>query len=109
MSPNALTAEVGVADRVAWLRWSKFKDLRRSTAGITRAGALLQIGNVERVDDERVGRAVDVSAANYDEAADQLAAAALSVPGGTRRRRLPEAVCQSARASAGDTIELRPR
>jgi len=97
---KALAAELGVADRIAWLGWGKYEDLPRVYRGhhvllspsLHEAGAMvvveafaagLPVICFERdgpvLVDDRVGRAVDVSAANYDEAVDRLAAALRNV------------------------------
>jgi glycosyltransferase involved in cell wall biosynthesis len=98
---KTLAAELGVADRVAWLGWSKYEDMPRVYRGhhallfpslhdasgnvVVEAFAAglpvicFHLGGPGVLVDERVGRAVDVSAANYDEAVDRLAAALRSV------------------------------
>jgi glycosyltransferase involved in cell wall biosynthesis len=98
---KALAAELGVADRIAWLGWGKYEDLPRvyrshhallfpslheaeGMAVVEAFAAGLPVICFRRdgpgvLVDERVGRAVDVSAANYDEAVDRLAAALRSV------------------------------
>jgi glycosyltransferase involved in cell wall biosynthesis len=98
---KALAAELGVADRIAWLGWGKYEDLPRvyrghhallfpslhEAAGMVVVEAFaaglpvicFNLGGPGVLVDDRVGRAVDVSAANYDEAVDRLAAALRSV------------------------------
>jgi glycosyltransferase involved in cell wall biosynthesis len=95
-----LAAELGVADRITWLGWGKHEDLPRvyrdhhvllfptlrEPAGMAVAEAFaaglpvicFKQGGPPLVDDS-VGRVVDVSAANYDEAVDRLVAAFRSV------------------------------
>jgi glycosyltransferase involved in cell wall biosynthesis len=94
---KALAAELGVADRVAWLGWGKYEELPRvyrghhalllpslhEAAGMAVVDAFaaglpvicFNLGGPGVLVDDRVGRAVDVSAANYSEAVDRLAAA----------------------------------
>jgi glycosyltransferase involved in cell wall biosynthesis len=98
---KALAAELGVADHIAWLGWSKYDDMPRVYRGhhallfpslheasgnvIVEAFAVglpvicFKLGGPGLLVDDRVGRAVDVSAANYDEAVDRLAAALRSL------------------------------
>jgi glycosyltransferase involved in cell wall biosynthesis len=97
---KALAAELGVADRVTWLGWGRHEDLPRvyrdhhlllfptlrEPAGMAVAEAFaaglpvicFDRGGPGLVDDS-VGRVVDISAANYDEAVDRLVAALRSV------------------------------
>jgi glycosyltransferase involved in cell wall biosynthesis len=97
---KTLAAELGVVDRITWLGWGKHEDLPRvyrdhhvllfptlrEPAGMAVAEAFaaglpvicFERGGPALVDDS-VGRVVDVSAANYDEAVDRLAAALRSV------------------------------
>jgi glycosyltransferase involved in cell wall biosynthesis len=98
---KALAAALGVADRIAWLGWGKYEDLPRvyrghhallfpslhEAAGMAVVDAFaaglpvicFNLGGPGVLVDEYVGRAVDVSTANYDEAVDRLAAALRSV------------------------------
>ena len=98
---QALAAELGVADRVAWLGWGKYEDMPRvyrghhallfpslhEAAGMVVVEAFaaglpvicFNLGGPGVLVDDRVGRAVDVSAASYDEAVDRLSAALQSV------------------------------
>jgi glycosyltransferase involved in cell wall biosynthesis len=97
---KAVAVEIGVADRITWLGWGKHEDIPRvyrdhhvllfptlrEPAGMAVAEAFaaglpvicFQRGGEVLVDD-RVGRMVDVSAANYDETVDRLGAALRSV------------------------------
>jgi glycosyltransferase involved in cell wall biosynthesis len=98
---KALAAELGVADRIAWLGWGKYEDLPRvyrshhallfpslhEAEGMAVVEAFaaglpvicFHLGGPGVLVDDRVGRAVDVSAASYDEAVDRLSAALRSV------------------------------
>jgi glycosyltransferase involved in cell wall biosynthesis len=108
---RALAAELGVANRVAWLGWGKYEDLPRvyrahhallfpslhEAAGMVVVEAFaaglpvicFNLGGPGVLVDDRVGRAVNVSAANYGEAVDGLSGALRSVadldPGGYRQ------------------------
>jgi glycosyltransferase involved in cell wall biosynthesis len=97
---KALGGELGVADRITWLGWGRHEDLPRvyrdhhvllfptlrESAGMAVAEAFaaglpvicFERGGPGLVDDS-VGRVVDVSEANYDEAVDRLVAALRSV------------------------------
>jgi glycosyltransferase involved in cell wall biosynthesis len=98
---KALAAELGVADHIAWLGWSRYDDMPRVYRGhhallfpslheasgnvIVEAFAVglpvicFNLGGPGALVDDRVGRVVDVRAANYDEAVDRLAATLRSV------------------------------
>ena len=98
---KAVAAELGVSDRIAWLGWSKYEDMPRVYRGhhallfpslheasgnvVVEAFAAglpvicFNLGGPGVLVDDGVGRAVDVSAANYDEAVELLAAALRSV------------------------------
>jgi glycosyltransferase involved in cell wall biosynthesis len=95
-----LAVDLGVADRITWLGWGKHEDLPhvyrnhhvllfptlREPAGMAVAEAFaaglpvicFKQGGPPLVD-ESVGRVVDVSTVNYDEAVDRLVAAFRSV------------------------------
>jgi glycosyltransferase involved in cell wall biosynthesis len=101
MQWKALAAELGVADRIAWLGWIKTEEMalvyRRHHAllfpSLHEAGGMavveafaaglpvicFNLGGPGVLVDDRVGRLVDVSSASYDEAIDRLAAALRSV------------------------------
>lgn len=97
---KVIAAELGVADRITWLGWGKHEDIARvyrdhhvllfpslrEPAGMVVAEAFaagLPVVCFERAGpgmvDDSVGRVVDLSAANYDEAVDRLVAALRSV------------------------------
>jgi glycosyltransferase involved in cell wall biosynthesis len=98
---RALAAELGVADRVAWLGWGKYEDLPRVYRGhhvllfpsLHEAGGMaiveafaaglpvicFNLGGPGVMVDDRVGRVVNVSGASYGEVIDRLAAALRSV------------------------------
>ncbi len=98
---KSLASDIGVADSVAWLGWGKYKELPRvyrehhallfpslhEAAGMAVVDAFaaglpvicLNLGGPGVLVDDTVGRAVDVSAANYDDVVDRLAAALRSV------------------------------
>jgi glycosyltransferase involved in cell wall biosynthesis len=98
---KTLAAELGVADRITWLGWGKYEDLPSVFRGhhtllspglheaegmvvVEAFAAGLPVICFERdgpgvLVDDHVGRAVDLSAASFDEAVDRLTAALNSV------------------------------